>query len=217
LRSRRNDSVDLQLLSVTLSDTGVLKGGAWVHPTVKVANLLCNADANNVKVYVEVLDSAGQRLDLLRENLARVPMADTVELVFADSLQVPDYTGKFWVRAYVEAAMYETDRSNDTLLCAYTCQSPDAVPTVAMDNWQLGQNIPNPAAGKTIVPVTLPVPGTVRLQVFAADGRLLYRSEHAVAEGKSLLPLDLAGYAAGIYYYSVEYKGERKVRKMVVE
>ena len=217
LRSRRNDSVDLQLLSVTLSDTGVLAGGAWVHPTVKVANLLCNADANNVKVYVEVLDSAGQRLDLLRENLARVPMADTVELVFADSLQVPDYTGKFWVRAYVEAAMYETDRSNDTLLCAYTCQSPDAVPSVAMDNWQLGQNIPNPAADKTLVPVTLPMPGTVRLQVFAADGRLLYRSEHAVAEGKSLLPLDLAGYAAGVYYYSVEYKGERKVRKMVVE
>ncbi len=217
LRSRRNDSVDLQLMSVTLSDTGVLAGGAWVRPTVKVANLLRNADANNVKVYVEVLDSAGQRLDLLRENLARVPMADTVGLVFADSLQVPDYTGKFWVRAYVEAAMYETDRSNDTLLCAYTCQSPDAVPTVAMENWQLGQNIPNPAADKTLVPVTLPMPGTVRLQVFAADGRLLYRSEHAVAEGKSLLPLDLAGYAAGVYYYSVEYKGERKVRKMVVE
>ena len=86
-----------------------------------------------------------------------------------------------------------------------------------MENWQLGQNIPNPAAGKTMVPVTLPEPGTVRLQLFAADGRLLYRSEHAVAEGKSLLPLDLAGYAAGIYYYSVEYKGERKVRKMVVE
>ena len=99
-------------MSVTLSDTGVLAGGAWVRPTVKVANLLRNADANNVKVYVEVLDSAGQRLDLLRENLARVPMADTVGLVFADSLQVPDYTGKFWVRAYVEAAMYETDRAN---------------------------------------------------------------------------------------------------------
>ena len=88
---------------------------------------------------------------------------------------------------------------------------------VLKSNWQLGQNIPNPAADKTLVPVTLPMPGTVRLQVFAADGRLLYRSEHAVAEGKSLLPLDLAGYAAGVYYYSVEYKGERKVRKMVVE
>ena len=217
LRSRRNDSVNLQLLSVTLSDTGVLAGNAWVRPTVRVANLLRNADANNVKVYVEVLDSAGQMLKLLRDNLARVPMADTVELVFADSLQVPDYTGKFWIKAYVEAAMYETDRSNDTLLCAYSCQSPDAVPTMAMENWQLGQNIPNPATGRTLVPVSLPVPGTVRLQVFAADGRLLYRSEHAVAEGKSLLPLDLAGYAAGVYYYSVEYKGERKVRKMVVE
>ena len=88
---------------------------------------------------------------------------------------------------------------------------------MAMENWQLGQNIPNPATGRTLVPVSLPVPGTVRLQVFAADGRLLYRSEHAVAEGKSLLPLDLAGYAAGVYYYSVEYKGERKLRKMVVE
>ena len=113
--------------------------------------------------------------------------------------------------------MYETDRSNDTLLCAYTCQSSDAVPTMAMENWQLGQNIPNPAAGRTLVPVTLPEAGAVRLQLFAADGRLLYRDELELPSGKSLLPLETGRYASGVYFYSVEYKGERKVRKMNVK
>lgn len=217
LRSRKNNAVDLQLLSVTLSDTGVLVGNAWVYPTVRVANPLRNADANDVKVYVEVQDSAGQRLGILRDELALVPLADTVELVFADTFQVPNYTGNFWVKAYVEVVLHEADRSNDTLLCAYFCQSSDAVPTVAIDSWQLGQNLPNPATGMTQVPVTLPEPGRVLLQIHSAEGRLLYRGEHAVMDGKTLLPLDLAGYAAGVYYYSVEYRGERKVRKMVVE
>ena len=181
---------------------------------------MCNTgrdSVRNIGLEVLVVDKYDTVIAHLRDTIAAIPGGDTSELAFRTRYQVPDYTGKFWVRAYVEAAMYETDRSNDTLFSFYSCQSSDAVPTMAMENWQLGQNIPNPATGRTLVPVSLPVPGTVRLQVFAADGRLLYRSEHAVAEGKSLLPLDLAGYAAGVYYYSVEYKGERKVRKMVVE
>ena len=31
-----------------------------------------------------------------------------------------------------------------------------------------------------------------------------------------LLTIETDGYAAGVYYYSVEYRGERKVRKMIV-
>ncbi len=217
LLSKRNHAVDLQLLAVSLSDTGVLKGGSWVRPKVRVANPLPNRDAMHVRVYLEVQDSTGQSLALLREEIARIPMSDTVEQAFADTFQVPNYTGRFWLKAYLQADSSETDCSNDTLTAEFRCQSTDAVREVLKSNWQLGQNIPNPAADKTLVPVTLPMPGTVRLQVFAADGRLLYRSEHAVAEGKSLLPLDLAGSAAGVYYYSVEYRGERQVRKMVVE
>ena len=57
----------------------------------------------------------------------------------------------------------------------------------------------------------------MRLQLFAADGRLLYRGELELPSGKSLLPLETGRYASGVYFYSVEYKGERKVRKMVVE
>ena len=217
LLSKKNNTVDLQMLSVSLTDTGLLTGGTWVRPRVCMANPMRNVTAKNVQVYVSVSDSSGQGLSLLRQQVDSIAMADTVELCFSDSFQVPDYTGRFFVKAYFQADRWETDYSNDTLSCMFQCQRPDAVFEAVRIKWQLGQNIPNPAAGRTLVPLTLPEAGMVRLQLYSVTGMLLYRQECELYAGENFIPLELGGYAAGVYFYSVEYKGERKVIKMNVK
>lgn len=216
LMSKRNLSVDLQMLAVTLSDTGVLAGCTWVCPHVCVANPLRNTEARGVMVYVDVLDSNCRRLVLLRHTIDRIGLADTVEQWFNDSFQVPDYNGLFWVKAYIDGYNRETDYSNDTLLGNYRCQKSDAVTSFFRENWQLGQNTPNPAVERTLVPISLPEAGRVRLQLCSADGRLLYRSYRELPPGKNMLPLDVGGCAAGIYYFSVEYKNECRTIKISV-
>ena len=217
LMSKKNLTVDLQMLKVTLSDTGVLAGGTWVFPHVRVANPLRNTVASGVFVYAELLDSSGMQLALLHGSIDRIGMADTAGLWFADSFCVPDYTGVFMVRAFVEGYGHEADYSNDTLQCVFSCQKSDAVTSFFRENWQLGQNTPNPAVERTLVPITLPEAGMVRLQLYSVTGMLLYRQECELYAGENLIPLELGGYAAGVYFYSVEYKGERKVIKMNVK
>ena len=176
-----------------------------------------STDLRNVLLYAEVLDSGFTVIRRMQCYMDTLSSGRMRVVTFPSVYQVPDCDDIYLLRIYASRVQGDADASNDTLWEVFEILHDDAVEEYVGNGWQLGQNIPNPAAGKTLVPVTLPGPGTVRLQVFAADGRLLYRSEHAVAEGKSMLPLDLAGYAAGIYYYSVEYNGERQVRKMVVE
>lgn len=138
------------------------------------------------------------------------------------------------LKAYVENANMKKDSNpcNDTIVYSgagcdtsgrSVLQNSSAnlndtlsVRKLLSENWQLGQNIPNPATGRTLVPVMLPESGTVRLQIYSAEGRLLYRGEHVMLSGRNLLTIETDGYAAGVYYYSVEYRGERKVRKMIV-
>ena len=137
------------------------------------------------------------------------------------------------LKAYVQSANMKPDSNpyNDTILllgaaCDTSGQSLQgffagghdtvAIARTEAGGWQLGQNIPNPATGKVLLPVTLPEAGMVRLQIYSAEGRLLYRGEHEMPSGRNMLPVDVGGYAAGIYYYSVEYGGERKVRKMTI-
>ena len=215
LLSKRNHAVDLQLLAVSLSDTGVLKGGSWVRPKVRVANPLPNTEVERVKMFVDVYDSS-RVLAALSGVVARIGMSDTVELVLADTFQVPNYTGSFWVRACLQAVQDETDCSNDTLLAEFRCQSTDAVREVVKSDWQLGQNIPNPASGQPLIPVTLPKEGALQLSLFSAEGRLLRRETVEAQPGENRLSMDVSGLAAGLYFYSVEYRGERQVRKMTV-
>ncbi|MBO4402419.1 MAG: T9SS type A sorting domain-containing protein, partial [Bacteroidales bacterium] len=215
LLSKMNKDVDLQLLSVSLSDTGLLKGDAWVHPIVRVTNLLPNKEVEKVKVFVNAYDSS-KLLSSLSGEIARIGITDTVELVFADTFQIPNYTGSFYVKAYLQADWNETDFSNDTLTAAFRCQGTDAVREAVEPVWQLGQNIPNPAGMRTVIPFYLPQEANVTLSVFGVNGQLLFSKEiHAMAGG-NVYELDVNNMASGIYYYAMEYKGQRLVKKMQI-
>ena len=214
---RRRDTVDValaELLYPVIAE--VLTGKTEVHPQVRVVNR-GNVEVRNLVLSALVYDQSGSLADSLPGMILSIEAGVDTAYTFPSAYLVPDVTGSYSLVVRLAAPAGDVSEKDNELQRKLLSKKSLAVELVLKSNWQLGQNIPNPAVVKTIVPVTLPVPGTVRLQLFAADGRLLYRSEHAVAEGKSLLPLDLAGYAAGVYYYSVEYKGERKVRKMVVE
>ena len=65
--------------------------------------------------------------------------------------------------------------------------------------------------------MTLPEPGAVRLQLYSADGRLLCSTALELFSGENLVPVEVSGYSSGVYYYSVEYKGVRKIGKMNVK
>ena len=81
----------------------------------------------------------------------------------------------------------------------------------------LGQNIPNPAAQSTLIPFYLPEAGKITLLVHDIRGRVM--AHHALdgQTGENTFTLDLSGYAAGVYSYTIYFQSSHQRRTMMVE
>jgi hypothetical protein len=85
------------------------------------------------------------------------------------------------------------------------------------DVFGLGQNVPNPANSITRIDYNIPESGEVIFYVQSASGQLLYSKTIEAASGKNSLEFNTNTLAAGIYFYSIEYKGQRLVKRMSVQ
>jgi hypothetical protein len=82
--------------------------------------------------------------------------------------------------------------------------------------FRVHQNRPNPAGGMTEIEVFLPDAGEVIFTLTAMQGIILRHMVEMKPYGAHNLIVDLDGIPPGIYLYSVEFKGERVVKKMIV-
>ncbi len=83
-------------------------------------------------------------------------------------------------------------------------------------NFWLGQNMPNPTNGLTTIAYSLPSTGEVSFNIVNLYGQSVYSFRNVVEEGRHMIDLNVNDLAAGVYYYTVEFKGKRLVKKMVV-
>ncbi|MFZ4411679.1 MAG: GEVED domain-containing protein [Bacteroidales bacterium] len=80
----------------------------------------------------------------------------------------------------------------------------------------LGQNIPNPTTGLTNIEYNLPTAGEIKFDIMNLFGQKVYSIQDKVNAGKHLIDLNVKDLSAGVYYYTIEFKGKRLVKKMVV-
>jgi hypothetical protein len=81
----------------------------------------------------------------------------------------------------------------------------------------LGQNIPNPAGRSTTIPFHLPGPGRITMVVHDIRGSVMTQQVMEGQAGENTFTLDLSGYAAGIYSYTIHYQDSHQRRTMIVE
>ncbi|MBO4773311.1 MAG: T9SS type A sorting domain-containing protein, partial [Bacteroidales bacterium] len=206
------DSIDIQVLEITTTEKAL--GKTKLSPTVRVANI-GNMEAENIIIHVDVLDNTGKKLESISENISHMAVNETKNHQFTMNYKVPDYTGKYTLKAYVEAFAGDTIQSNDTLAKQFSCYRDSVgIRDAERLDWSLGQNIPNPATELTAIPFSLPQAGEATLTVMTANGQVIHRRTIQVEAGENRIGLDASGWAAGVYYYTMEYKGQRITRKM---
>ncbi len=87
---------------------------------------------------------------------------------------------------------------------------------VKKEGFYLMQNRPNPASQYTDIEFIMDKSGEVEFQLTNTSGLIVESRKIESKVGLNKLRIDLNKLAAGIYYYSVDFKGMKKTRKMVV-
>jgi hypothetical protein len=94
--------------------------------------------------------------------------------------------------------------------------SLDGMSESESDNLELIQNIPNPFQQSTKISYELQVAGYRLLKIYDLYGRVVYVFDKVYQKpGYYEVELDLAGFGAGIYYYSISVNGIIRTGKMV--
>jgi len=91
-----------------------------------------------------------------------------------------------------------------------------SINTIQNYNFELFQNIPNPTNKSTTINYFIPKSGKAIFKVVNIVGEIIYSKEYKSIQGKNKIELDISNFESGVYYYSLEFEGVLKVKKMIV-
>ena len=181
---------------------------------IQLINMSKSIDYTDVKIYAQI---EGQALTILEDIIPVIYYSDTVLFAFKDKYLVPDVKNSYFIKVFIESV--DNIPNNDTLLMERLIDTTGVGITNSngVFNFTLGQNIPNPANNNTIIDYSVPAEGEVIFKVHSMNGQLLYARTIQSEAGKQFIELNTNGLAAGVYLYSLEYKGQKLVKRMSVK
>ncbi|MBQ2488610.1 MAG: T9SS type A sorting domain-containing protein, partial [Bacteroidales bacterium] len=225
-----NDSVRI-IGNVNIVDNGILSiitpaagqcamGGEMAKVEVRLFNNGNVDNADSVTV-TAVIDSAGAAYMTLTEKIAPMYGGENRNYTFRQQYRVPRLSvngaqASYNVKVFLTALDGDIDLSSDTAKVEACVQGGVGIDDATADRWMVGQNVPNPATELTRIPYVIPEAGVLTLRIMGMNGQVLYREEVDAEAGSGDIRVNLSDLAAGVYYYSVEYRGERVVKKMNV-
>ena len=214
-------SVDMGILSITTpTETSCTLGGSMATIEVRLFND-GNVDGTDSLTLMAVIDSAGAVFQTLTEKVAPMYSGEDRSYTFAQQYRVPRLSvngaqATYAVTVFLRATEADVNLSNDTASVETCVQGGVGVSEALASQWTLGQNIPNPAMQTTNIPYFLPESGVVTLHIMSMNGQVLYKESNYAEAGNGEWTVDVTALSAGVYYYSMEYQGQRVVKKMQI-
>jgi hypothetical protein len=206
---------DLYILNIInpLSNGTPDKVGDSIAVSVEIKNRNIGAVYNNeVNVGVLITD------------MNRTPIQEFSEEVphIGKDVITYDFNGKYAVPALSQYLLIVYIENKDDYIYNDTMVMIRNTDKVSISNptavsFTMEQNIPNPAKDKTVINYNIPKDGEVNFHVYSASGQLLYSQKENATSGNNQIELNISDYAAGIYFYTMEYKGQHLSRRMSIE
>jgi hypothetical protein len=84
-------------------------------------------------------------------------------------------------------------------------------------NMAVYQNIPNPARDIALITYNIPTDGNVIFTVYSTNGQSLFVQSEEAKAGENTLKMPVSNLATGMYFYSMEFDGQRITKKMSVQ
>ena len=170
----------------------------------------------NVNVWARIEDTNGDLIKgyAFNEIISYIDPQDTVTHVFKDKYTVPDVP-EYFVSVYLSKR--DNYLENDTVLLKRYTKGVGIMSMNGDNVFSLQQNIPNPANNRTKIGYSIPTSGEVIFNVQSVTGQILYTKVLQSEAGKHVIDLNTSDFAAGVYFYSIEYQGQKLLKRMSVK
>jgi hypothetical protein len=204
---------DLYVISIGNPSSSVDKAGSSIQVRATIGN---HSDLNTfagLRITVLVTNSQGIEMAKFTEMTGTVGTLATVNHNFTNSYTVPNDT-VYYLTVYIDN--YDIYPHNDTVTITRYTDGVGIIPTGTTNVFALGQNIPNPANNNTRIDYSVPEAGEVVFYVHSISGQLLYSKTIETERGAHSIELNTSTFAAGVYFYSMEYKGQRLIRQLII-
>ncbi len=191
------------------------KVGEEINIAATVINRSDVVTFNNISIYAEVMDMTGDLIRRFDETISSIGIEDTVSHAFQGVYTVPSDTA-YIIKVYIENR--DDYAYNDTLTIVRKTDYVDNIESIERSvSISMDQNIPNPANTGTVIRYNIPKPGEVSFRIHSMNGQLLYNKVIQSISGINTIEINTSGLSAGIYMYSMEYKGQRVVKRMSIK
>jgi hypothetical protein len=206
------DAKDLYMVSIDNPTATTDNAGSSVQVSATVGNHDDLQDYSGLNITFLVENSQGEQTDKFTEMTGTIGKSSTASHTFSRSYTVPN-DSVYYLTVYIDH--YDNYVSNDTLRIKRTTDYT-GIDGIESNAFTLGQNIPNPATNSTRIDYAIPEAGEVIFHVHSITGQLLYSQTIEAERGTSSIKLNTTAFAAGVYYYSIEYKGQKRMKRMSV-
>ncbi len=175
---------------------------------------------SDVKDYTDVVITAlvevnGIETASYREIISKVEILDSMLYTFTAKYTVPNET-EYAIRLFINSE--DNYPVNDTLLLKREAIDGDVgIRTDESGVFTIKQNIPNPAGNSTVIEYSVPQSGEVIFRIHSMNGQILYNKVIESGSGDQSVEINTSGLSSGVYMYSMEYRGQRIVKRMSVK
>jgi hypothetical protein len=215
LTIKRTIKVEDKDLSLSITNPTSEKDvvGRSVQVSANLYNSNKHEDFAGTNITVLVENSQKVQMDKFAETTAAIGKLSTVNHSFSKLYTVPD-DSVYYLTVYIES--HDNYPSNDTMKLKRYTESVGIKMLGTTNVFTLSQNIPNPANNSTLINYSVPEAGKVVFHVHSISGQLLYSKTIETERGTNSIELNTSTFAAGVYFYSMEYKGQRLVRQLII-
>ena len=204
------DDNDLYIVNIDHpTRTGIDNVGNIIKPIVSVGNH-CMRDFDDVEITVLVVDLDGTEKGRIDETITRINMNDTLGYTFNGGYTVPAITDYKLIVYFKSVDNY---KSNDTMTISRTTNHV-GINNISGLSISMEQNIPNPANDNTLIKYSVPQDGEVNFKIYSVNGQILYDKAENIQSGDNQIEINTSNFAAGIYFYTMEFEGQRITKRM---
>jgi hypothetical protein len=205
---------DLYLVSIDNPSTDKDKVGDVIQVMTTLYNRSDHVTFVGMNITVLVENSQGIQTAKFTEKIEIIGTLATINHNFTKTYTVPNDT-VYYLTVYIDH--YDDYPYNDTITLTRYTDAVGIASTVSTDVFTLGQNVPNPAIHSTRIDYSVPEAGKVIFHVYSISGQLLYSKTIDTKHGTNSIELNTNTFAAGVYFYSMEYKGQRLMKQLIIK